>query len=318
MIRFRSSLLTATLIALGLNVAPAHAQQSRSFVSGLGNDANAPNCLRTAPCRTFQVAHDNTLANGEITVLDPGSYGSVTITKNISIINDGVGEAGTLVSGGGIGIIVNAGPDDRVSLRGLTIKGIGFGGGNGIRFTGGGFLSIENCAIRNHTGDGVQMLGNVAASAARSFVMSNTFVTDNGGNGIYIQPSGSGHAYIIFNRVEAYKNSAHGVQLAALTTYVSATVNESVFGLNGMAGIAVTASGGNFAEVTAFRSVMAHNTTAVTVSGSIAKLALEDSTLIGGTAWSGDASGIILSNGGNTNLLTFPGSGPSVSAFSKF
>src|SRR5215470_15927524 len=128
MIHFRSSLLAIGVLALAVSIAPVHAQQARSFVSGLGNDANAPNCTRTAPCRTFQVAHNSTLAAGEITVLDAGSYGAVTITKNISIINDGVGEAGVLVSGGFVGITINAGESDAVRLRGLTVKGIGFGG----------------------------------------------------------------------------------------------------------------------------------------------------------------------------------------------
>src|SRR5215468_6898981 len=146
--------ISAALVALALNAAPSHAQQARSFVSGLGSDTNAPNCVRTAPCRTFQVAHDNTLANGEITVLDAGSYGSVTINRNISIINDGVGEAGALVSGGATGITINAGPTDAVTLRGITIKGIGFGGGNGIVFNSGLSLSLENCVIRNMTGPG--------------------------------------------------------------------------------------------------------------------------------------------------------------------
>jgi hypothetical protein len=117
--------LVATLLALGLNGAPAQAQQSRSFVSGLGSDLNAPNCTRTAPCRTFQVAHDNTLANGEITVLDAGSYGAVTISKSISIINDGVGEAGALVSGGGVGIRVTAAATDAVPCAASPSRGWG-------------------------------------------------------------------------------------------------------------------------------------------------------------------------------------------------
>jgi len=43
---------TALTLTLGVVAGPVHAQQSRSFVSGLGNDGNAPNCTRTAPCRT--------------------------------------------------------------------------------------------------------------------------------------------------------------------------------------------------------------------------------------------------------------------------
>jgi hypothetical protein len=82
-----TSLSVVTLLALGLSAAPAHAQLARTYVSSVnGNDAN--DCNRLTPCRTFQVAHNKTLPNGEITVLDPGGYGAVTITRNISIIND--------------------------------------------------------------------------------------------------------------------------------------------------------------------------------------------------------------------------------------
>src|SRR5262245_23455847 len=144
-------LAIAVLLSLSFHIVPAEAQFARTFVSSLGNDGN--DCNRLTPCRTFQRAHDQTLALGEITVLDPGGYGAVTITKGISIINDGVGEAGALVSGGLNGITINAGPNGKVSLRGLTIKGIGFGGGNGIVFNSGNSLTIENCVVRNLSGN---------------------------------------------------------------------------------------------------------------------------------------------------------------------
>jgi hypothetical protein len=102
-----ASLAIAVLFGLTFPIVPAEAQLARTFVSSLGNDAN--DCGRLTPCRTFQRAHDQTLSLGEITVLDPGGYGAVNITKGISIINDGVGEAGVLLSGGLIGIAVNAG-----------------------------------------------------------------------------------------------------------------------------------------------------------------------------------------------------------------
>src|SRR5262249_60840391 len=95
------------------------------------DDAN--NCDRPTPCRTFQVAHDKTFDQGEVTVLDPGGYGAVRITKSISIVNDGVGQAGMLVSGGGAGITIDAPAAGYVSLRGITIQGIR--GSNGTRFT---------------------------------------------------------------------------------------------------------------------------------------------------------------------------------------
>ena len=251
MTRFISSLSLSTLLGLCLLVAPAHAQLARTFVSSMGNDAN--DCGRLTPCRTFQRAHDQTLTLGEITVLDPGGYGAVNITKGISIINDGVGEAGVLVSGGLVGITINAGSSDRVSLRGLTVKGIGFGGGNGIRFNTGLSLTIENSVVRNHTGDGIQMVGNVPANAESSFILSNTLVADNGGNAIYVQPGGAGLLKVILNRVEMYGNGAHGLGMTNPTA--SATVLDSVSAVNGFSGFAVT----NHATLVVLRSVAVYN-----------------------------------------------------------
>ena len=250
-----TSLAVAFLLGLCPLAAPAQAQLARTWVSSLGNDNN--DCNRLTPCKTFQAAHDKTLADGEISVLDPGGYGAVTITKGISIINDGSGEAGVLVSGGLIGITINAGLNDKVSLRGLTIKGIGFGGGNGIRFVSGKSLSVENCVIRNHTGDGFQFVSNVVGSAR--LIISNTLVSDNGGNGIWIQPSGSGELRTVLNRVEVYSNAAHGIAVLNSGTGIKSPltiVTDSVSAFNGLSGIALDGNGG-LTEVR--RSVVSYN-----------------------------------------------------------
>src|SRR6266487_6492393 len=88
------------------------AQATRTWVSGVGDDANP--CSRTAPCKTFAGAISKTAASGEINVLDPGGFGAVTITKSITIRSDHI-EAGVLVSGTN-GIIVNAGANDTIVL----------------------------------------------------------------------------------------------------------------------------------------------------------------------------------------------------------
>src|SRR5437870_7542941 len=103
----------AVACAAILYATPAQAQATRTWVSGVGDDANP--CSRTAPCKTFAGAISKTAAKGEINVLDPGGYGGVTITKSISIIADHV-EAGVLVSGTNA-IIVNALSTDRVVLE---------------------------------------------------------------------------------------------------------------------------------------------------------------------------------------------------------
>jgi hypothetical protein len=225
----------AITLGLALAAAPAHAQQSRSFVSGLGSDLNAPNCTRAAPCRTFQKAHDNTLINGEVAVLDPGSYGAVTITQNISIVNDGAGEAGILVSGGNVGIIINA-PGAAVTLRGLTIKGIGFGGGDGISFRAGTALNVEHCTIRNldGTGHGNGIMFNPTSAAALQ--VTDTIITDNSTDGIFIAPFATANVTGVIDHVGLYNNGVAGLFATGFNITggkVAVTVNDSVAANNG-------------------------------------------------------------------------------------
>src|SRR5437870_11398429 len=101
--------LTLAFTSLG------QAQATRTWVSGVGDDVNP--CSRTAPCKTFAGAISKTALGGEISVLDPGGFGAVTITKAITILAVGV-PAGVLVSGTH-GIIINAGANDVVTLQGL-------------------------------------------------------------------------------------------------------------------------------------------------------------------------------------------------------
>src|SRR5437868_13649591 len=89
----------------------AQAQATRTWVSGVGDDANP--CSRTAPCKTFAGAISKTAAQGEINCLDPGGFGVVTITKAITIACEGV-TAGVLTNAAN-GINVAAGANDQVT-----------------------------------------------------------------------------------------------------------------------------------------------------------------------------------------------------------
>src|SRR6184192_3830521 len=110
------------LMALALP-ASASAQATRTWVSGVGDDANS--CSRTAPCKTFAGAISKTANGGEINCLDPGGFGGVTITKSLTI-KCHYTEGGVLVSGTNA-IVINATATDKVTLRGLDINGIGVG-----------------------------------------------------------------------------------------------------------------------------------------------------------------------------------------------
>lgn len=139
----------AVLVSLVATSAPASAQLARTWVSGVGDDAN--NCSRAAPCLSFAGAIAKTAAGGEITVLDPGGFGPVTINKSISIIS-ALSEGGILTSS--TGILINAGPNDVVHIRGLTIQGF-TGGSGGIVVQQAGSVYISDTIIRGfRTGSG--------------------------------------------------------------------------------------------------------------------------------------------------------------------
>ena len=165
--------ISGAILVGSLLTSAAQAQASRTWVSGVGDDANP--CSRTAPCKTFAGAISKTAPGGEIDALDPGGFGAVTITKAITIDGGGGQVASVLVSGTN-GIIVNAtGPTDVITLRNLRINGIGTGL-NGIRYLSGAALHVENCYIYGFTGDGI----NVATTAANAALFVNdTFVTNN-------------------------------------------------------------------------------------------------------------------------------------------
>src|SRR5689334_16393353 len=148
--------------------APAQAQATRTWVSGVGDDANP--CSRTAPCKTFAGAISKTAAGGEISVLDPGGFGAVTITKAITLNGDGT-LASILVSGTNA-IIINAGASDTVIIRNLSFEGMNTGLA-AVRVLAAGKVVVENCAIYGFAGNSLE----VNSSTATSMDVRNTSIT---------------------------------------------------------------------------------------------------------------------------------------------
>ena len=199
--------LAIALVLSAFVAGPAAAQASRTWVSGVGDDANP--CSRTAPCKTFAGAISKTAANGEIDVLDPGGFGAVTITKAISIEADGV-IAG--VSAPGItGIIVNAGANDTIVLRGLTIDGSGTGV-NGILWTSGKNLVVEKCTIKGFTQAGIAAEPNSGTpGAVGNLFVSDTQIRDNAVGGVLGKPTGLVTLKGTLSRVQ-FTDNGYGVR----------------------------------------------------------------------------------------------------------
>jgi hypothetical protein len=151
---------------------PAAAQATRTWVSGVGDDVNP--CSRTAPCKTFAGAISKTAAGGEINCLDSGGFGSVTITKSIAILCEGV--VGGILASMTNGVIVNAGDKDKVLLSGLDIHG----GGTGL--IGVKVMKAKTVVIRNSviqafstpTSRGISVEGTAAVTVEGTAVVNNT------------------------------------------------------------------------------------------------------------------------------------------------
>lgn len=237
------------LLAVGA-ASSLHAQATRTWVSGVGDDANP--CSRTAPCKTFAGAISKTASAGEINVLDPGGFGAVTITKPITISSENF-EAGVLVSGTN-GIIVNVpNASDAVILRGLDLEGLGTGT-SGITVITGGNVQIEKCTI-NHFTTGINFAPTVANSQLH---VVDTIVRNNGsgttGLGIFVAPSSTAKASLDHVRLES---NVAGLKVQGNSV---TTVNESVAAHNSYGGFGAS---GSPAVLTVENSVSTGNGTGI-------------------------------------------------------
>jgi len=232
--------------------APASAQATRTWVSGVGDDANP--CSRTAPCKTFGGAISKTAPSGEINVLDPGGFGGVTITKSITIRSDRF-EAGVLVSGTNA-IVVAAGATDTVVLEGLDIEGLGTGL-NGVTVSSGSKVHIIRCTIHHFTQNGVNMAS--STSGGHAFI-TNSYIFGN--TGIGVNAAGAANIASITNT--SILSNGTGVQANGASTIVgvqTSVINDNPVGislLNGGQAVSVGPSNlvtgsGAFSSTTLFR-----------------------------------------------------------------
>ena len=284
------NVLLATVVGIAiplLSAVSAQAQATRTWVSGVGDDANP--CSRTAPCKTFAGAISKTAAGGEINCLDPGGFGGLTITKSITISCE-MGTAGVLVSGTNA-FIINALSTDRVFLKGLDFEGLGTGL-NGIRVLSAGLVHVEDCVIRNFQGAAPNGFGiQFAPSAALKFVVTRTTLFNNGtgatGGGIQVRPTGGATTGTI-DRVVANRN-IFGIAADGTggTTGINITVRDSTVSGNISTGI-LAATGAAGTGVMVMRTAASNNGTGLATSGAGAVMRVGQSEITGnGTGVSG-------------------------------
>jgi hypothetical protein len=242
---FKTFVLVVLAFAFPLLVS---AQATRTWVSGVGDDANP--CSRTAPCKTFAGAISKTATNGEINCLDPAGYGAVTVTKSITI--DCEDTQGSILSAGTNGVIVNitSATDTKKAfkLRGVTINGAGTGI-NGIRILAANSVNVEDGVIDGVTQHGISV---ETTSGTPKIVVDRMVIRSNAGNGI--------NTFIIGGTVNlAVTNSQLSTNATGLSvsSNTKATVRESTIANNTTGLVAANA------DIAAVNCVISGNTTGI-------------------------------------------------------
>jgi hypothetical protein len=298
----------------------AQAQASRTWISGVGDDANP--CSRTAPCKTFAGAISKTATGGEINCLDPGGFGAVTITKSISLVCDYT-EGGVLVSGTNA-IIINAPAGSIITLKGLDIECLGTGI-NGIELIGVGIsLHVHKVQIRNCRGtNGNGILVAPSSGAAEVFV-ADSYITDNGAGvsnaGILVRPTGGATANVSVNRVQL-ENNTNGIFAdgSGGGGASNISVRDSVLGGSSSNGIAVASGGAAFKALVDNTLIDFNTGVGAAVASASATLLLGRSTITqngtgvsaagGATLQSFKNNEIALNTADGTPITAFPGPG---------
>jgi hypothetical protein len=249
----------ASALVPTLSAVPAQAQNTRSWVSSTGSEANP--CTRGAPCVTFGTALNNTVPGGFIHCIDANNFGSVTITKSITIDCDDVfGKVGSC--GFAISIDIPPGnPDDTrrtVRLRNLSLDGAILPSGpvcgsRGIQIISAAAVSIENVVVESHTQRGIS---DERTTGGRLTITNSTLRYSNGFGLVVLPSSGSTRIDVALDNVTVEGNG-NGM---AFANGAKAMVGRSLIANNtGNAIESDNISGGTGTQVAVDHSTVSNN-----------------------------------------------------------
>jgi Right handed beta helix region len=238
----RTLALLLVVIAAGcVGAAPAHAQNSRSWVSATGTDTSNTQCSVTAPCLTFAHAIAETASGGEINCLTPGGFGSVTITISVTIDCEGVSNGG-IQSENVDDIAINT-AGINVNLIGLDINGNG-NEANGVSITAAAHVLIRNCKIYGFGGNegyGIYFWPSFSGSSGGTLVVDNTFIANNGTGIWLIGQSGVSNMTV---RNSNINNNTYGIFVESESgAHSGATIEQTTLAFNYSDGFLINGTG---------------------------------------------------------------------------
>jgi hypothetical protein len=315
--RFTIQILAVAIFMFAF-AAIAQAQATRTWVSGVGDDVNP--CSRTAPCKTYAGAISKTAVNGEISTLDPGGFGAVTITKSITIEGTQGQGYGSILHSGVTGVSIaydsfsgEALTQKTVRLRNLNINGSGGSGGSAssglraIRISGGANsdnskVFIEDCVIDGSFGSPGRGIEDVRTGNNAHLIVSNTTIRNNGGSGIQVTGNNNTRVTISNSRI----SNCGGFGIAA-TGGARVVIFNSEISDNPAVGI--QADGGSTIEVD--HCVVSNNTTAGFAATNASTIRVSNTTAMNNNPLASIFAGGAVSSYGNnqTGGAAFPSAG---------
>jgi hypothetical protein len=286
------SRIVLSLVFATFATASLHAQATRTWVSGVGDDVNP--CSRTAPCKTFAGAISKTAAGGQIDVLDPGGFGAVTINKSLTI--DGGPFGGGILASLTTGVNINGAATDKITLRHLPIFAKN-DGVSGIRINTGGTINIEDCEIYGFT-NGINYLSTTPGAFLN---VVNTRIRNNSGLGMNIVPGAGGSVRVVVDGSQIYKNTSDGIFLSSNTNTLIR--NTSIWGHAPNQGINILEAAGTTTEVIVENSSVFNNASGIFTSGTgSARVFVGRTTIAGNTTGITIGAGHIVNSFGDNHL----------------
>src|ERR1700730_2303175 len=308
--------LVAMTFALCLPTAPAQAQASRTWVSGVGDDVNP--CSRTAPCKTWAGAISKTANGGEIDALDPGGFGAVTITKSITL-DGGGGQVASILVTGTNAVNVSAQATDVIILRNLRLNGIlnsGSPGLTGVQVNTAAKVVIEKCDIFGFNTAAVNVtpgsentknvkikeatmknnqagvLSKPTGGATVNMSIDHSFIDANVGGAMKIDGTGGGSSNVSVNDTSLSLNGGAGANgVSGASGNVAIDLMRVTITKNGGAGVQANISGGGTSTVTVGDSMLSNNASAWQALNGASLLSYKNVQVAGpvGTGASGQA-----------------------------
>ena len=299
-VRFNPTFLAVAILAVAV-VPTLHAQATRTWVSGVGDDVNP--CSRTAPCKTLAGAISKTAAGGEIDALDPGGFGAVTITKSITI-DGGSGSGWASVLASGVNGIVISGAGIDVTLRNLSINGAGTTPGLvGVKILQANSVHIQNCNVFGFATNPGRGISDERQTGGKLYVR-NTAVTNNSGTGIAIAPGG-GSTTIITAEVDHAELTGNANGLVGVTSHC--TISNSVISGNSLFGIDAE---GSSTLLAAESCAISSNGTGINIGSGTATIRVSNCHITDNSTGISTGTGSIFSYGNNKIAGNSVGNGP--------